>query len=335
MTLVRFNDRLSYLAKVQANAGTAETLSAADDACLPYIDDGGPAAPEKVDFVYDGAIGGGAAQLTPARRVAPQGAFRQGQFRCLPRGRGVTYSATVFPPNEIHRWLLASGYDATFGASPSARITYTPTAPDTLGAVLTVQQWAQGSVYAQRDVICNFSYEADGLGVPIFTFDWRGVMHTAPVDGNFPSITIDAATVQPPSAVAVVSALGSFTGHTLRRFSFTRNRAIDTARPSQTATCGHAGFVRGRFNPTMELEIERPARSAYDPEAIRAAASVASVSYQLNPGTQWNRFTHTMANAQLVDVTPGNDGNVPTITLVYEGRPSTPTANDAESLVWD
>lgn len=335
MTLVRFNDRLAFLGKIQAAIGTAETLSASTDALLPYVEDGGPAAPEAFEYVGDGATGRSSSGFVANLRHAPTGASRAGQFRCLPRGRGAAYSATVFPPNEIHRMMLVSGFDATHSATPGARITYTPTAPDNYGAVMTLQQWAQGSLYTQRDVVANWSFEASGLGVPVFTFDWRGVADTLPTDGAFPAITVDAATVQPFPTVAVVGALGAFTGAQIRRASFNMNRTIDTARAVQNLAGGHAGFVRGGFNPTFEIEIERPARSAYDPEAIRAAASTAAISYQVNPTVQWNRFTLSMPTAQLVNVQPGADGAIPTVTLTFEGKPSTRTANDAVSVVWD
>lgn len=335
MTLVRFNDRIAIIAKVQAAVGTAETLSASADACLPYVDDGGPPAPEKFDYVFGGETGRGAAQIVGARRISPTGRFRQGQFRCLPRGRGSAYSASIFPPNEIHRFFLASGFDATHSPTPTPRIIYTPTAPDAYGAVLTLRQWAQGSEYEQRDVLCNFSFAAQGTGVPIFTFDWRGVPTSLPADQNFPAITIDADAVQPFPTVAVIGSLGAFTTAQIRDVSFNMNRGIDTARTAQNVAGGHAGFVRGGINPTFEIEIERPARSGFDPEAIREAASTAAISYQVNPSTQYNRFTLEMATAQLVDVNPGNDGAIPTVRLIYEGKPSTRTSNDAVRVIWD
>lgn len=335
MTLVRFNDRLSFIGKVQAAIGTAETLAAASDAFLPYVDDGGPAAPEPFDYVGDGKVGRGAAQMTGARRISPTGRFRAGQFRCLPRGRGAAYTASVFPPNEIHRFLLASGFDATFSATPTPRIIYTPTAPDTYGAVLTLQQWAQGSLYTERDVLANFSFAAEGLASPMFTFDWRGVSTTLPSDGSFPAITVDAATIQPFPTVAVVGSLGTFTGPMIRAVTFNTNRGIDTARVAQNLSGGHAGFVRNGFVPTFDITIERPARSTFDPEAIRDAASTAAISYQVNPSVQYNRFTLEMPQAQLVNVVPGADGAIPTLVLTYEGAPSTPTANDTVRLVWD
>jgi hypothetical protein len=335
MTLVRFNDRVSVVAKVQAAIGTAETLNAAQDACLPYVEDGGPAAPEPYEYVFDGKVGRGAAQMTGARRVSPTGRTRGGTFRCLPRGRGAAYTASVFPPNEIHRYMLASGFDATFSATPTPRIIYTPTAPDTYGAVLTVQQWAQGSQYTDRDVIANWSFAAEGLGAPVFSFDWRGVSTTLPVDAGFPSITVDAATVQPFPTVAVLGSLGAFSAAQIRRASFNSNRGIDGARVAQNAAGGHAGFVRNGLVPTFEIEIERPARATFDPEALRDSAALSALSYQVNPTVQYNRFTLLMPQAQVVNVQPGNDGAIPTVTITYEGAPSTPTANDTVSAVWD
>lgn len=335
MTLVRFNDRVAVLGRIQAAIGTAESLSASTDAFLPYVEDGGPAAPEAIEYASDGNVGRGAAQLVGATRIRPTGAFRQGQFRCLPRGRGATYSASIFPPNEIHRMMLISGFDATFSASPSAQILYTPTAPDSYGAVMTLQQWAQGSLYTQRDVVANWSFEAQGLGSPIFTFDWRGVVDSMPSDGAFPAISIDADSVQPFPTVAVIGALGSFSAAQIRRVSFTMNRTIDTARVAQNVAGGHAGFVRGGINPTFEIEIERPARATFNPEQIRDVASTAAISYQVNPSVAFNRFTLSLPTAQLVNVQPSNDGSIPTITLSYEGKPSTRTSNDSVSVLWN
>jgi hypothetical protein len=335
MTLVRFNDRLAVLGRIQAAIGTAESLSASTDALLPYVEDGGPAAPEALEYASDGSTGRGAAQMVGALRIRPTGAFRQGQFRCLPRGRGATYSASVFPPNEIHRMMLISGFDATFSASPSAQILYSLTAPDTYGAVMTLQQWAQGSLYTQRDVIANWSFEASGLGVPIFNFDWRGVVDTMPTDGSFPAITVDADSVQPFPTVAVVGELGTFTTGQIRRVSFNMNRTVDTARVAQNATGGHAGFVRGGINPTFEIEIERPARSGYDPETIRNTAATAAILYRVNPSVAFNRFSLSMPAAQLVNVQPGADGAIPTIALTYEAKPTTRLSNDSVSVLWN
>lgn len=335
MTLVRFNDRLSFLGKIQAAIGTAETLSASTDALLPFVEDGGPAAPEALDYVVDGNTGRSASGLVANLRHAPTGLSRSGSFKCLPRGRGSAYSAAIFPPNEIHRFMLVSGFDATYSATPTPRILYTLTAPDSYGAVMTLEQWAQGSVYQQRDVIANWSFEASGIGLPLFSFDWKGVMTTLPTDASYPSLTIDAATVQPFPTVAVVGALGAFSGPQIRRASFNLNRQIDTARANQNITGGHAGFVRSGVNPTFEIEIERPARATFDPESIRSTAASQAISYQVNPGSQYNRFTLSLPTAQLVNVVPGNDGSIPTVTLTYEAKPSTRTANDAITVIWD
>lgn len=335
MTLVRFNDRLSLLGKIQAAIGTAETLSASADAFLPYVEDGGPPAPEAIDYAGDGSTGRSASGLVANLRHAPTGASRAGSFKVLPRGRGSAYSASIFPPNEIHRPMLASGFDATYSATPTPRIIYTLTAPDSYGAVMTLQQWAQGSNYTQRDVVCDWSFEASGIGLPIFTWAWKGVFDTLPADASYPSLTIDAASVQPFPTVAVVGTLGAFASPQIRRASFKLNRQIDTARANQNVAGGHAGFVRNGLNPTFEIEIERPARATFDPEVLRSTAASQAISYQVNPGAQYNRFTLSMPTAQLVNVVPGNDSAIPTVTLTYEAKPSTRTANDALSVIWD
>lgn len=329
----RLNQVIGILAKEEADYGTAETLSNTADGINPFIGDGDPAAPEAYEYVFDGNIGRAASTLAPQRRTTPAGRFRSGTIQVLPKGFGSAYSGSVFPPREVHRMLKGSGLDATYSATPTPQWTYTPTPQGTTYTGLTIRQFAQGMQFDQSGVLCDWSFETQGLGVPVFTFNWRGIA-TLPADQSLPSITLDATGVIPPVASAVVGNIGAFTTATIRRVAFRLNRNVETARVAQNLAGGHAGFVPGGMSPELELEIERPALATFNPESELASATSRAVDVTFG-STQYNRWKLTLPQAQLSAVNPGADGGLATVTLVYRAFASTPTANDALSVLFN
>jgi hypothetical protein len=331
-TAVRLNQIIGVLAKEEVDPNVAETLSNTADACNVFIGDGDPPAPTPIEYLFDGNIGRAAGNLAPQRRTTPNGRFRQGQFQCLPKGLGATYSASAFPPNEVHRWLKGAGYDATYSATPTPQWSYTPTPATSVPTHLTVRQFMQGSQYDQSGVQADFSYETQDLGVPIFSFDWRGIA-SAPADASLPALTIGAAGIIPPVASAIVLSANAVTTLTVRRVAFRRNRNVETARLAQNLAGGHAGFVAGGFSPEWEIEVERPARSVFDPEALQAAATSIAFSVQFG-ATQFNRWAHSTAQGQIINTQPGAEGALATVVFTVRGFSSTPSTNDSELLVF-
>lgn len=332
-TAARLNQVIGFLAKEEADYGTAETLSNTLDALNPYIGDGDPEAPSAFEYVYDGALGRAAGNLAPQRRTTPNGRFRQGTIQVLPKGLGTAYSASAFAPNEVHRLLKASGLDATYSASPTPQWTYTPTAHGTTFTSLTLRQFAQGSQFDQTGCLLDWSFETQGLGVPVWTYNWRGVA-SAPSDQSMPAMTLQATSIIPPVASAIVGNIGAFTTATIRRVAFRLNRNVETARVAQNLSGGHAGFIPGGMAPELELEIERPARATFDPESELASATSRAVDVTFG-ATQYNRWKLSLPQAQLMTVTPGAEGSLATTTMVYRAFASSPTANDFLSLLFN
>ena len=329
----RLNQVVGFLAKEESIYGTAETLSNSTDGLNPYIGDGDPAAPSAYEYVFDGALGRAAGSLAPQRRTTPNGRFRSGEIQALPKGFGSAYSAGVMPPNEVHRLLKGSGFDATYSATPTPQWTYTPTAHSTVPTSLTVRQFAQGSQFDMAGILCNWAFETQGLGVPVWTFSWKGIA-SLPADQSLPSITLQATSVIPPVASAVVGNIGAFSAATIRRVGFRLNRNIETARVAQNLSGGHAGFVAGGRAPELEIEIERPTRSTFDPESELSAATSRAVDVTFG-STQYNRWKIALPQAQLASVTPGAEGNLATVVLVYRAFASTPTANDDVAVTFN
>ena len=328
------NQVVGTLALEEATYGTPIALVNADDGCLPYLADGDPSPPSAIEYVYDGSIGRAPGNLAPQIRTTPNGRFRQSSFMALFRGTGANYSASVTPPREVHRFLKAAGFDAAYNASPSVQWTYTPTAAGNTFTSLTLREFMQGSIYEQAGVLCDWSYEAVGLGVPIHTFSWRGIVVAAPTDGALPTIAYPFAAQLPPVASAVVGNIGAWDAAMIRSVRYARNRSIDNPRVAMNLAGGHAGFVPGGAQPTMTLVVERSARSVYNAEAVMAAATPVAVNVQFG-GTALARWKHTFAQSQLTSVTPQNDGPTATMELVFSAYASTPSANDFESVLFN
>lgn len=339
--VAKFNQVIGVLAKEETTYGTAITLADASDGCTPYIGDGDPPVPTPVEYVYDGNLGRAPGTLAPQKRTTPNGMFRAGQFQCLPKGAGTAYSSSaVLPPREVHRFLKAAGYDATFSTD---RWLYTPTTHGAGYTSLTLRQYSQGFQYDMTGVLCDFSYESSGLGVPIWTFDWRGLLPALPTDLALPAVTYAATTVIPPVAAAVVSNIGTFAFgvSALRKVTYKRNRKIDTPRLNQTLAGGHAGFVPGGAAPVIEIEIERTAligtpfhlTTGIDGEALMAAATSVAINLTYG-GTVTNKWKHDFAQAQCTKVTPANDGPLATVVLEFSAHASTPAANDYETITF-
>lgn len=331
MALNQLNQVVGVLAKEEADYGVAETLSNSADGINIYIGDGDPPAPEPFDYVFDGNIGRASGTLAPQKRTTPNGRFRQGSLQVLPKGLGAAYTtSSVTPPREVHRMLKASGFDATFDTD---HWTYTPTAHGTGFESLTLRQFSQGSQYDQAGVICDMSFETQGLGVPVMTFAWRGVA-SLPSDQSLPSITVLAPLIIAPVAAGITLEIGSYTDAVVRRVAYRSNRNVETARINQLLAGGHAGFVPGGMAPELEIEIERPLRSTFDPEATMAAATSLALDLLFDDGGTANNWGLSMPQAQLASVTPGGEGALATVTLVFRAHPSTPTANDFLTLTW-
>lgn len=311
-TADRLNQVIGYLLKIEANPNVAETLSNSQDGLNPYLPEGAPEPPEPLSYVYDGGLGRAASNLLPQAGTTPNGLFRESQLPVVFKGSGATYSISVFPPNEVHRLMQVAGFDAAFGSSSW---TYTPTAHGTTYSTGTLREFRQGGQYDQAGVIADWSFETNGLGVPIHTFAWKGVA-SVPTDVSLPSITLQATGVIPPVASAVLGTLGSFSTPTIRRVAFRCNRDVDTARLAMNTAGGHAGFVPGGLNPELEVEIERPARATFNPESLMAAATSQACSVQFG-SAQWNNWKVDLPTTQIKSVVPGSDGNLATVVLTY------------------
>jgi hypothetical protein len=326
------NQVVGLLLKEESTYGVAESLSNSADGINLYIGDGDPPAPSPYEYVFDGSTGRAAGNLAPQRRTTPNGRFRSSEYQVQPKGLGATYSISALPPADVHRALRACGFAWTYSASPTPQWTAAPVAAGTIVGH-TLRQFSQGSQYDATGVLGNLSFETQGLGIPLWTVNWTGVA-ALPSTQALPAITVEAPSVIAPVASAMTCTIGAFTTATVRRVAFRQNRSIDAARVALNLAGGHAGFIPGGMAPELEIEIERPVRSTFDPETLLSTADSRAVAVTFG-STQYNRWSVSLPQAQLAAVTPGAEGPIATVTLVYRAHASTPSANDFLSFLFN
>ncbi len=328
---MKLNQVYGVLAKEESVYGTAVSLSNTTDGCNPYVDSL-PDAPTELEFEFDGNIGQSAGTLAPQKSTTPAGMFRQWPFKALFKGIGSAYtSSAVIPPYEVHRFLKAAGFDATFVTN---KWEYTPTAAGTGYTSLTVEEYAQGEKWAMAGSVFDWSYEAGNLGVPMHTFSGKA-LPSLPSDSALPAVTVLNPSGIPPVAQALVHNIGLFAAAKIKSHSFKLQRQL-FARVRQDASGGHLGFVPGRMEPIIEIEIEKEAlvggafhtSAGLDADAIRRAATSVSFS-MLYAGSTGNNWRIDFAQCQVKKVQHAADNTIATFKLTLKAHTSTPSANDA------
>lgn len=326
----RLAQTVGMLFKTEAVYGTAETLSNSTDGFFMYLGDGDPPNPAEINYVYDGMIGRAPGNLVNQKQTTPAGANRPFEVAIQARGLGSLYSAILVPPNEVHRGLQASGFTPSYSAMPTPQWKYDPSAPGAFTGG-TSRFFGHGSQWDGFGVLFALSVASEGLGVPIWTY--RAVSIAGqPIDQTLPAVTYAQANILPPVAQGVTLTLGAFTpssvGSMVRSVRLELNAEVDKPRIGQNIAGGHAGFTRGRMVPELVVVLERPARTDFDPEALKLSAANVPVVWGVG-GTQYNRWRFEMPNAQVVGAAPGADNDVATVEVRLRGHGSTPSANDA------
>jgi len=319
------NQVAGYMAKVEAAYGTAETLTAGSDGIYPYLGDGLPSPPTALEYLFDGNIGRDVSTLFPARRVAPNGRGRKQDFPVLFKGAGTSYSGSIKPPREVDLLLQAAGFDGTF----STKWDYTPTAAGTGYKSLTVGTYAQGKAQILAGALADWSFAFENLGVPTHTFALQGI-GALPTTLSLPSVTYQYTSIIPPVASGATITMGSWVAPVVKSGKFALNRNIGNARARITAAGGHLGFVPGAMAPELTFTVEQSALVAspyhtsggLDPDQLREAATAITVSAAFG-STTTNRWSVTLANAQLTAVTPSADDAVAMWDLTFRGTGAT------------
>ncbi len=308
------NHVAGFMLAIQTTAGTAETLTNTTDGVYPDLSDGLPPAPFTFDYAYDGNRGRSINSLLNIPALGPIGRSGKFEFKTWAKGAGATYSSSsVLPPNEFHRMLQISGFDATFSTDHWA---YTLTAPGTGYSFGTFGYYAQGKSHILRDVVADWAYEIPAAGVPTHTFSLNGVVSANRATLSLPTITYPKESVLPPTSAGAVYVIGDWTAAVVQKGGFKLGRQLGNPRLRSSDSNSHLGWVPTGFKPTMQFSVEQSAlvnspfhtSGGVDPDKLREAATSITVSQKF--GTTPNAWKVEVTNAQLTGVTPNNDGAV-------------------------
>jgi hypothetical protein len=314
---------VALLAKLEATYGTAIAVTATADGQLLALSDR-TAALVTPAWSFDGEVGPAPGNLGMLKRTAAVGRTASISVPMRAKGAATTYAATVLP--NIHTMLKICGMDSTLAGGT---YTYTPTADSITYGSATMEAYGRQQKYSLRGVIGSFSIEAPNLGIPVWTFDCRGIMDTAVADSAIVAPTYPTLTTQPVHAVGVVFAIGSFVAPTVKSWSFKQNRSIENPRLDMTAADGHQGFVPAGYAPEFRIVVDSTAltyphsTAGFDPykallngEAFALSVTVGSTAY--------NRWILAMPTAQLVSFSEQGEGPVATTELVFAPYNSSP-----------
>lgn len=332
---------IAFLGKEEATYGTAVGLATTADGLQLQYTDRNTATVATMDYAFDGKLGPSIGSLGQQLQVTPSGLSVKASLPTRARGGGAAYSATVVP--SLHRLLKTAGFDATVTTTGgSEKWVYTPTAGGGVGTSLCGAAFARGEAWGLQGLLSDLKIDASNPAPPIWTFDAMGLMNGLPIDGAPPAITYPLQTVQPAIAAGLQLALGGFTTNAaVLNWSFALARTL-TPRVIQSASGAHLGFVPGDRVPVLTVELEATAlvttpftsSAGFDPYRLRDTAQVIATS--IGVGTvQYNKYNVAMANAQVTNVTPGNNGSVATVKLEITCANSTATSGDDLTITFN
>lgn len=333
---------LGLLAKEESTYGTAIALATTSDGVQLQYSDNFIAAPFTIDYAFDGDLGPAVATLGNIKRVAPSGRSIKGDLPTRARPAGAAYSASVVP--SIHKLLKSAGFDAAATTTTSSeKWTYTPTAPGATFTSLTEELYTRGEKWPVVGVVSDLKIEFANPAPPIWTFMQQGILSAMPSDVTAPTITYPLQTVSPPLASSVALTLGNFTSANavVMSGSFELRRTVHP-RVALSNSAAHLGFMPGDRSPIMKVVLEATAltttpytaAAAFDPYNLRDSGQNLAVTLAFGT-TQYNRYSISMPQAQVIDVVPQNNGPIATVELTLAPYVTSVTASDDVTITFD
>lgn len=338
-----------YTTKPEGSYGGGGSLSVATDGVQLALADG-RAIPMAYKEGYDGVRSYDLAARSPLPILAPGARYIDGvELPFSFKGYGSAYSASN--KVNIHNLMLAAGWEAagSFGAG-TEKWTWTPwsgsASPTSLVANIYTgaEKWPILACFTAYRWVCE-------LGKPGMDFFKHWALLGDPVDdlGGAEALTIvyPNLAIDPPKSDGMVFAIGSFVLPDVQKCEFDSGWEDPSPRQLVSAAGAWAGWARGiTMAPRLKITLEKTAlvgspfhtSAGLDPYNLRKAATkLTGSTVSVQRGTQqYNRRKTIFTQAQLVDVVEQDqNGSVSMVTLTFGPYSSTPTANDAVSIVDD
>lgn len=311
--------------------GTAVALAAATDGVLALE------APDvELAYAHDGSRNGTSPGIGPLKRVGKSG--RNGTVKAVTEaiGGAAAYSASVKP--SIHNLLRVCGFGATLDAGLGVeKYTYAQVA--SAYASGTLESYVNGQKYPLAGVYGDISMGVEAGAVPRWEANLMGIATAVPTDAAVPAITYPSAS--PPKAETMVLTVGSYLPVIVKEASYTLNRAIAPRAYDNTGN-RHGGFAIGRPAPTLELVIEMVnlaaspfhTVTALNPYELAERGTSVVTSFEVG-SVQYNRFKLSAAQAQITDAEELEEGPTAMWRLKFQLNPSTYTALDTHSWIFN
>lgn len=271
------------------------------------------------------------------KNVPPTGRFGNFTAKFEPRGLGVLYSASAFPP-DIHHFMRMSGHSAVFsGGVGTEIITYSPVSTGFNSG--TIEGYGRGEKAPMAGCYADFGFTIDGPGIPSYEYDVLGIAGTVETDVALPAITYNNAT-QPPTGVSVALNLGLFTAGKVYRIAFKKN--LERQIRNNINGTGIAGYACGDRSPSLEIELEAEtltttgpwnAAGTLNPYMLRDSGTPVNITFIVGT-VQYNRWRWTGAQCICVKAEKGNQGPVATWKMTFDVCTSTPVADDDYTVIF-
>jgi hypothetical protein len=208
---------------------------------------------------------------------------------------------------------------STLDATPSAETySYAPiTLPSSAPTSVTIQTWFNGLTSKMVGALGSFEFEADGIGLPRWTFNFKGrIPGTSPnmVDAAAPTSPAFAVNTAIPLTTASIVNIGIYTAPKVRSFKFIQNHELET-RWAQTVVANPGENVRGFSTNSMRGEIEvvleasalaetdgvGTAVAGLDPQKLLRASGTIDFKYKVYTGGSYAPYRFEVPKMQVTE----------------------------------
>lgn len=277
------------------------------------------------EYAFDGARGISPGTFGPTRRVGPSGRIANFSIPIEAKGAGTAYTASSDTVPNMQNLFLASGISASMNANSWS---FKPIPENVVPQSIALNIYHKGEVRPVSGAYASFTWGSDSAAPPIFDFALQGTT-ALPVDVTLPAITYEADSVLPPKSEnirLVVNFGGAVSTLKVRSYNFDQGLGI-SPRLDLNVSAGHAGFARDKHESKYVVVVEAEALTTFNPESLWSAGTNGSINTIVG-ATDGNITELNMPQAQITNVTHGEDGSVATWEIEFTGYTSTSTAAD-------
>lgn len=288
------------LAKIEANEGVAETLSATDN---PLLVKDLKIKPEV--RVYERAILNPTLSKLPP---IPAGATATVSFSVELKGKGTAYSATNKP--EIGEYLKACGFSETVDTTTGAeKVVYEPASEGVPSMTLGV--YLDGIVLTVAGARGNVRFSGK-VGEPVIAeFEFKGVWLGAQ-DTPLPTPAYDIS--NPPVCIAGSVQIDTY-NPVITAFSFDMGNSVEM-RESIAAQNGYISALITARDPKGSFDPELTPVSTYDWFNKWRNGETASLSVQIG-SSQYNRVKFNAPNIVFTDISEEDRNGILSATVDF------------------